>query len=462
MAKIKTLSGDIAATLTSDDDDSYKSAASNNEWKEVHITMVSGGKAQTIWDLFGGNNPTAYFAKNLKLFLDSDTGVSFKVSAKYVPVLEQLMKKFKDSMVGKAVGLIQKMSDLAAGLDINKAASQLKAGTISGSDIFANIKALPANVRYQTKYQNLPAWESTGPLELGSFTFKFYLGMAGEYNARTEVYNPALAFMKVNQPSEVKTGVLQGPLPNTAWVYGVIGNALGKSIATTIRSQGGAVAKKAAADAVTLPPEPKQDDYKKQVAGPYGSWSTVDDVDAWTKADADWKKQCDRLKSSASGTVSQPTDMAGAMSSAIESGLSTMMSTFEGSLNDAINAWPGTGLIQLSIGKFVLPEMTVENTDVKFSYDTDENGYPIWAEVTWSGCKTLKVATVQQMPLHDADSATSLTAVDTYKGIAASAFPEVSQITAAANDYGAGNPNNANAVANAAAAGGVTTTPKTT
>ena len=103
----KTLSGDIAATLSSGTDDVYKSAAANNEWKEVHVTMVSGGAAHSIWELFGGKDYSTYFAPNLKLFLDSDTGVSFKVSAKYVPVLEQLMKKFKDSMIGKAVGLIQ-------------------------------------------------------------------------------------------------------------------------------------------------------------------------------------------------------------------------------------------------------------------------------------------------------------------------------------------------------------------
>jgi len=197
------------------DQTDYKAASTPNDWKEVKIRV--GNKE--IWDLFGtkttGPSTPGHFAPGIKLFLDSDKGVNFKVSAKYVPVLEQMMKKFKDSTAGKAIGLIQKMSDLSAGLDAASLNTKVKKD--GAASALKGIKALPANVRYQTKFQSLPAWDSTGPVELGSFTFKFYLGMAGEYNGRTEVYNPALAFMKVNQPSEISSGLLQGPLPNTAW-----------------------------------------------------------------------------------------------------------------------------------------------------------------------------------------------------------------------------------------------------
>jgi len=64
-----------------------------------------------------------------------------------------------------------------------------------------------------------------------------------------------------------------------------------------------------------------------------------------------------------------------------------------------LNSWPGLGLITIKIGQFILPRMYVPKTSVEFSYDTDENGYPIWAEVSWSGCQTIEVATTEQMPL---------------------------------------------------------------
>jgi hypothetical protein len=378
----------------------YKAASTPNAWKEVKVTI--GNK--DIWALFGGDQRDTYFAHSIRLFLDGDKGVNFKVSAKYVPVLEQMMKKFKDSTVGKAIGLIQKMADLAGGIDAGSLATTAKSG--SASKIFSNLQVVPANVRYQTKFQNLPAWDSTGPVELGSFTFKFYLGMAGEYNGRKEVYNPALAFMKVNQPSEIRSGMLQGPLPNTAWVYGVIGASLAGAVKNTITKYG---TEAAVATAKALPTYegkiPLQSDYQRAgplyypYSGSAGQPTWVPDESAYAAAMEKYNKDKKSWEGTQNAESIPARNYGESAVSQIESGLNNAMSAFEKNLAYQIQNWPGTGLIQITIGQFTLPRMTVENTSVEFSYDTDENGFPIWAEVTWSGCKTLEIATVQQMPL---------------------------------------------------------------
>jgi hypothetical protein len=43
--------------------------------------------------------------------------------------------------------------------------------------------------------------------------------------------------------------------------------------------------------------------------------------------------------------------------------------------------------------------MSVARTRVTFSPDTDEHGFPIWADVDWSDCKSIEMATANQIPL---------------------------------------------------------------
>jgi len=305
-----------------------------NPYKEIKITV--GGKD---WkDAFGQGDPNAYFAKDLKLYFDKNQGVDFSVTSKYNPVLSGLMEKFKSSTPGKIMGVIQKFSDTTSAIaayEKDKTAANKKSAMTEAA---SRIRMLPPNVRYQTKLQNLPAWEETSPLELNAFKFRFYMGMAGEWDARTEVYNPAIALMKVNQPIEQSTGVLRGPLPSTAFVYGVIGKAFADAAVSTAR---------------------------------------------WWAANPD-----------AAGIK---TDEGAAY--AFEGVLNNTMATFENQLFNAIGQWPGWGLVQISIGRFFFPVMSVARTRVTFSPDTDEHGFPIWADVDWSDCKSIEMATANQMPL---------------------------------------------------------------
>ena len=418
-----------------------------NPYKEVSVLIGGKGRIRTIFQVFGGDSTwTNYFAPGIRLFLGGDKGVSFRVTAKYVNVLEQMMKKFKDSQIGKAIGIIQKMADFAAGVDVKAIAEGIKGGKNKASDVLSGIKALPANVRYQTKLQNLPAWESTGPVELGSFVFRFYLGMAGKWDGRTEVYNPALAFMKINQPSELSSGMLQGPMPNTAWVYGVIGKSLAAAITSQVIYEGANIVEKAAK--LTSDPEPKT--FDKNVDGTY-KWANAGypgvepgSTDPnFTQEHDDWAATNTKLKQG--GKV--PEDFAGQLTSTLESAMNNIMGKFEQDLSDVIDLWPGAGLVQIQIGQIALPKMTVENTAVEFSYDTDDKGYPIWAEVTWSNCKTLEVATVQQMPLRSASSDDGTTKAigdnvandgKTFKSIINGTLPPVKEITSAEKSAASG------------------------
>jgi hypothetical protein len=311
-----------------------------NPYKEIKITV--GGKD---WkDAFGQGQPNVYFAENLKLYFDKNQGVDFSVSSKYSSVLSGLMEKFKNSTPGKIMGVIQKFSDVAGAISAYEKAKTSEGGASTTQknaavqEAASKIRVLPPNVRYQTKLQTLPAWEETSPLELGAFKFRFYMGMAGVWDARTEVYNPAIALMRVNQPIELRAGVLHGPLPSTAFVYGVIGKAFADSATSTAQ---------------------------KMAINPSASGVKSDEGAAF----------------------------------AYEGLLNNAMATFEDQLFNAIQQWPGWGLVQVSIGHFAFPVMSVARTRVTFSPDTDEHGFPIWADVDWSDCKSIEMATADQIPL---------------------------------------------------------------
>jgi hypothetical protein len=310
-----------------------------NPYKEVKIT-VGGVDWKTA---FGQGAPEAYFAENLKLYLDKNQGVDFSVSSKYSSVLSGLMEKFKSSTPGTIMGVIQKFSDVASAITTYEKEKETGTATAASkkaaiTEAANKIRMLPPNVRYQTKLQTLPAWEETSPLELNAFKFRFYMGMAGAWDARTEVYNPAIALMKVNQPIELSAGVLRGPLPSTAFVYGVIGKAFASTAVGIARD---------------LATNPNAAGIKTNEGAAY----------------------------------------------AFEGLLNNAMATFENQLFSAIKQWPGWGLVQVSIGRFDFPLMSVARTRVTFSPDTDEHGFPIWADVDWSDCKSIEIATANQIPL---------------------------------------------------------------
>ena len=333
------------------DEINLKTKQTPNQYKEVHIYFNGGNN---WWIQLGGPDKTwqKYFPEvngtcGLHLYLDK--GVSLRVDSEFAPVLEDLMNKFKTTTVGKAVGLVQKAIDVMNAIGtVTKPTTKGEASGLIGKAT-SNLKVLPPNVRYETKFQKLPAWKSTSALNIGDFKFRFYMGQAGVWDARQEVYNPALAFMKVNQPSEPTPGRLQGPMPSTSWVYGVLGASLAKSVGSAISS----AAQKAQGNVE---------------AG--NSFATA----AAEHAD-----------------------------STIAATLEATAADLEKRLSDRLNNWPGNGLITVKIGQFTFPRMYVPKTSVEFSPETDENGYPIWADVTWSGCQTVEVATTEQMPLKSVD-----------------------------------------------------------
>ena len=186
------------------------------------------------------------------------------------------------------------------------------------------------------------------------------MGMAGLWDGRQEVYNPALAFMKVNQPTEDKIGRLMGPMPNTAWVYGVLGGAVATGVATALSAG---------------------------VANAAGTKTEDGNLQKAARGEGKY--------ANAVGSIGD------AAAQKMETTLNDVTSKLESQLNDKLNNWPGFGLITIQIGKITLPRMYVKKTSVTFSYDTDDQGYPIWADVTWSGCETVEVATTNQMQLAD-------------------------------------------------------------
>jgi hypothetical protein len=190
------------------------------------------------------------------------------------------------------------------------------------------IGMFPPNARYQTTLSNLPAWKSTEPLHISEITFKFQMGMAGVYDGRREVWNPVIALSTVNLPSVYKGSMLIGPLPSASYVYGQIAGAVASDVLAAA----------------------------KQVAA-----SVMSGSDA-------------------------PADVQ------FEQKMNNLMGKVEDDMWKILGGDHG-GIVQIGVGKrLLLPPFTVKTTSYKFSTDTDDHGFPVSGEVTWSGIDTLEVA----------------------------------------------------------------------
>lgn len=295
-----------------------------NPHREIHILM---GGVSWLKASFPPNTETTYVAPGVKLYMD--TNINFSASTKYEAILQTFFKKLQSSTPGKIVNGLAKLGQAAAGVE-----SVLK------TDVTKNLQILPPEARYQTTLASLPAWDSTEPIDIGSFTFTFYMGMAGVYNGRTEVYNPALALYRVNQPSK-QGGILYGPSMSAADAYGLISGSIIKAVQSAANTAVGGVS-----------------------------------------------------------AVPSASETAGAAFK-IEQAISKAVESVETTLRDAIVK--KSGVIQLTVGKFKFPPFTVDNSKVEFSKETDNNGFPIKATVSWSGCKTIEMAHKQQIPFLDVD-----------------------------------------------------------
>jgi hypothetical protein len=254
------------------------------------------------------SDSATYFPYKLDYLLKTITAEEF------MNTLENIFKKLRNSTMGKVI----------TGLSDTVQAVQAMSMVTEGQ-IMKELQILPPKARFQTTLAQLPAWESTGPMEIGSFKFRLYFGMAGDYDARKEVYNPALALFSVNLPQK-KGGFLFGPMPGPAYAYGEIAGSLVNALKTNALS---------------------------------------------TSYD-------------------------------LESALSRILRGAEKGLSDQISKERGT--VDLTWGRFQFPPFFVENTRVTFSKETDTNGYPIYAEVSWEGCKTLQVAHWGLLPFKNADA----------------------------------------------------------
>lgn len=67
----------------------------------------------------------------------------------------------------------------------------------------------------QNKYFYFSTWVGADPISL-SLTFNFYHGITGDYNAKTEVYDPIMTLVKLTLPSEGPNGSLKPVGPTVA------------------------------------------------------------------------------------------------------------------------------------------------------------------------------------------------------------------------------------------------------
>lgn len=92
----------------------------------------------------------------------------------------------------------------------------------------------------------------------------------------------------------------------------------------------------------------------------------------------------DRLANA--NTNSDPYSFERAISGAMQTAERAALSQYYGSGQ----RW--TGIWSVQLGRIQLPDFYVTNTSYSFSTETDEHGFPIWGEVTWSDIKSLKMA----------------------------------------------------------------------
>lgn len=203
-----------------------------NPYKQLKLTI--GGKPWTRAIVPEGRSEAEFFAPGIENYLTLNE-ISVSASSEYSPALKALIDKMKSSTPGKAFSAIRKGSSLVGGA-LNARGGDEEGRELSDRDragILSNMTLMPPNVRYQTSLMYLPAWDETKAVGIESFSFDFHIGMAGAWDARTEVYNPVIALMTINVPYKSGSTRLHGPLPSRAYVYGHLGERL-SGIATRV------------------------------------------------------------------------------------------------------------------------------------------------------------------------------------------------------------------------------------
>lgn len=202
-----------------------------NEHKRLYLRAgsIEGDGSKWVTRLaaaLGIKDPDKYFAPGLEELLGMEGNTTFRIStsSEIKPALAGVLDKLKDTPMGRIARGAQMVSSMAQAADVGKAT--------------AASLGLPPNVRYQTDLSYIPAWQSTSPVKLESLTFKFTMGMAGVWDARTEVYNPVVALASVNLPFHKKGGssALTGPLPTQESVIGTVIGGLLDTVNTNMGS----------------------------------------------------------------------------------------------------------------------------------------------------------------------------------------------------------------------------------
>jgi len=125
-------------------------------------------------------------APNIRLYLEND--VSISVNQTYEDPLKEIMEAMKSTKLGKLA------ADFAG---------------------VAEIGTLISGTRLMTKYVGSKAWKTSSQLDF-SLSFNFYMGMAGKWEGRTEVYNPIAALGNVFLPKVTSGITIAGPGPSYA------------------------------------------------------------------------------------------------------------------------------------------------------------------------------------------------------------------------------------------------------
>jgi hypothetical protein len=111
--------------------------------------------------------------------------------------------------------------------EISEAAKKTKLGSIINSIAgVGEAASLITNIRVQTEYTGAKAWKKSSQLSF-DLAFSFYMGMAGVYDGRREVYLPISALAQIFLPKRKKDSVLiEGPGAS----YGELLSSMGKAV----------------------------------------------------------------------------------------------------------------------------------------------------------------------------------------------------------------------------------------
>jgi len=171
----------------------------------------------------------------VKLFPDEYSNFAFSYENTYDRPITDVMGKLN---TGGSLGAIK---GLLEGLTVAK--------NISGGNTSPDVNS----TKYVSKYLNIPAWKCTSQLRMpSSITFSFHFGMAGYFDAYKEVVLPIITLARTFAPtlSDTTGGMLEGPLPTSAFVLGTVIKGMLDKDATT-KTLASADTKSATFDAIS-------------------------------------------------------------------------------------------------------------------------------------------------------------------------------------------------------------------